>query len=82
MRQGKIRRTLEEICKLHKVRRMREERQKRAEETILMQLVPRTPRSREKLDPIATSSSDKSSVIKDGTIYVPVSDIDEPDLAV
>ncbi|KER27255.1 hypothetical protein T265_05659 [Opisthorchis viverrini] len=47
-----------------------------------MQLVPRTPRSREKLDPIATSSSGKSSEITDGTIYVPVSDIDEPDLAV
>ncbi|CAL8068461.1 unnamed protein product [Calicophoron daubneyi] len=82
IRQGKIRRTLEEICKLHRVRRMREERRKRSEENILMQLVPRSPRSREKLEPLQSSSADQSVHMKSDSIVVPISDIDDPELAV
>ncbi|CAH8654812.1 unnamed protein product [Dicrocoelium dendriticum] len=60
IRQGKIRRTLEEICKLHRVRRMREERRKRTEEPILMQLVPCGYRMHEKLDPLPSCPSRSS----------------------
>ncbi|KAA3676013.1 uncharacterized protein DEA37_0013311, partial [Paragonimus westermani] len=60
IRQGRIRRTLEEICKMHRVRRMREERRKRDEETILMQLIPRNYTGDGKLNPISCNSSDHS----------------------
>ncbi|TPP57627.1 hypothetical protein FGIG_03938 [Fasciola gigantica] len=82
IRQGNIRKTLEDICKLelHRVKRIREERQKRAEENILMQLIPRDHMQPENLQPISRSPHEGDSM-KDRALVVAVSDIDEPELA-
>ncbi|CAH8866221.1 unnamed protein product [Trichobilharzia szidati] len=57
IRQAKLKRNLEDICRLHRVQRLREERLKRSEETLLSQLFGRNRRSGEKLQPIRIYSA-------------------------
>ncbi|VDQ02397.1 unnamed protein product, partial [Trichobilharzia regenti] len=57
IRQAKLKRNLEDICRLHRVQRLREERSKRSEETLLSQLFGKNKRSGEKLQPIILYSA-------------------------
>ncbi|XP_018647141.1 hypothetical protein Smp_127640 [Schistosoma mansoni] len=59
LRQGKLQRDLEELCRLNKVKRLREERQQRSEEAILSKLIIKSPRSLEKLEILETHDPDK-----------------------
>ncbi|CAH8625429.1 unnamed protein product [Heterobilharzia americana] len=56
IRQGKLQRNLEEICRLHRIRKLKEERQKHYEEFLLSKLVAKSPRSSENLQPLGIYS--------------------------
>ncbi|CAH8636771.1 unnamed protein product [Schistosoma haematobium] len=61
LRQGKLQRDLEELCRLNRVKRLREERQQRSEEAILSKLVINSPRSIEKSEFLETHYPDNTT---------------------
>ncbi|KAH8856875.1 Glutamate-rich protein 3 [Schistosoma japonicum] len=54
LRQGKLKRDLEELCRLNRIRRFKEERQRRLDEVLLSKLVMNSPRSAEKFELLKT----------------------------